>query len=62
MSIEAVIRDKYSGGEDFKDRDFGKKLRANVSALKSEDNDLSNSITKSIEGLESEIRPHLTRS
>lgn len=60
--MEAVISDKYHGGEDFKDREFGKKMRANVSATQSANDDLSNKIFASITELESEIRPHLSRS
>lgn len=62
VSIEAVISDKYSGGEDFKDRDFGKSMRANVTASRSSDNELSKTINAAIEELEGEIRPHLARS
>lgn len=62
VSMEAVISDKYHGGEDFKDREFGKKMRANVSATQSANDDLSNKIFASITELESEIRPHLSRS
>jgi hypothetical protein len=62
VSMEAVISDKYNGGEDFKDRDFGKKMRANVSATHSANDELSNKINEAITELESEIRPHLSRS
>lgn len=62
VDIEAVISDKYSGGEDFKDRDFAKKVKAAVSDTNSTDNELTNRISAAIDGLESEIRPHLSRS
>lgn len=62
VSIDAVIEDKYSGGENFKDREFGKKMRANISSAKSQENELSIKINEAIEGLENEIRPHLARS
>lgn len=62
VSMEAVISNKYNSGEDFRDRDFGKEMRANVSATQSSDDQLSNKINEAITGLESEIRPHLSRS
>ena len=62
VAIEAVIDDKYSGGENFKDKEFGIKMRARVSATKSDNDDLSKKITEAISDLESEIRPHLSRS
>lgn len=62
VDIEAVISNEYSGGEDFKDRDFSKKVRSAVSDTKSKDNELTNKINAAIEGLETEIRPHLARS
>ncbi|WP_133408171.1 hypothetical protein [Parashewanella tropica] len=61
VDIEAVINDKYSGGEHFQDRDFANKVRASVSDSKSKDNELTNKINAAIDGLESEIRPHLSR-
>lgn len=62
VSMEAVISDKYSGGQDFKDGDFGKKMRNNVSATQTAKDELSNKINEAITELEGEIRPHLTRS
>ncbi|WP_163833402.1 hypothetical protein [Spartinivicinus ruber] len=62
VNIEAVIADKYSGGEDFKDKDFAKKVRSAVSDTKSIENELTNKIDVAIGGLESKIRPHLSRS
>lgn len=62
VSFEAVVSDKYSGGEDFQDKEFAKKMRSNVSATTSADNELSEQIKAAIAGLEAEIRPHLSRS
>lgn len=62
VSMEAVIQNEYSNNEDFKDREFGKKMRANVSASGSEDNELSVKIHDAIEELEKVIRPYLARS
>jgi hypothetical protein len=61
-SIEAVISDKYSGGENFKDRQFSKQMRANVAATSSEENSLSKHFETAISDLESALRPHLSRS
>jgi hypothetical protein len=62
VSIEAVIDDRYSGGENFKDQEFAKNMRANIWAVKSQENKLSIKIASAIDGLENEIRPHLARS
>jgi len=64
-STNAVVRDKYTGGRDFQvDTEFGKLMRNDVSIL--DDNDpkdpLSLKINSSIEGIEDEIRPHLSCS
>lgn len=62
VDIEAVISDKYSGGEDFKDREFAKQVKSSVFETKLKENELTGQINTAIEGLESEIRPHLSRS
>lgn len=62
VDIDCVITNKFSGGEEFKDKDYAKKVRAGVSASRAEDNELSNRINAAVEGLEQEIRPHLARS
>ena len=61
-SIDAVIYNEYSDGEDFKEREFGTKMRANVSATRKDKNELSIEIEASIKDVENEIRPHLSRS
>ena len=61
-SMEAVVDNARSGGEDFKsDRDFGKEMRANVSARGDGSDPLSQRIRTAIEGIEAVIRPHLRR-
>jgi hypothetical protein len=60
--IESFIDDKYSGGEIFKDMDFAKKVKEGIWDIKSEKNELTERINKVIEEIESEIRPHLSRS
>lgn len=62
VDIEAFIRDKYSGGEDFKDNEFAKEVKEGIWDVKSEKNKLTQRINKSIEEIETEIRPHLSRS
>lgn len=62
-AIDAVIRDKASGGEDFKDRDFGKEMRSITAASADDDkNALNQKIGTAINGIEDELRPHLRRS
>ena len=63
-SIESVISNKYSGGESFKrNKDFGDRMEANINAITSDDdNELTKKIDTAITGLESDIRPHLSRS
>ena len=62
-AIDAVIRDKASGGEDFKDREFGKEMRSIVAASADDDkNALNQKIEQAINNIENELRPHLRRS
>jgi len=62
-SIDAVIRDKASGGEDFKDREFGKEMRSIVAASVDDDkNVLNQNIGQAINDIENELRPHLRRN
>lgn len=62
LSMEAVIQNEYSNNEDFEDREFGQKIRANVSAGGSKNDELSVKISDAIEELEKVIQPHLARS
>ncbi len=61
-SIDAYIRNEYSGNQDFTDRDFGTRIRSdlNVSGLATDS--LSPAIKDSIEDIETIIRPHLRKS
>lgn len=62
-SIQSFLDDKASGGQHFKaDRDFGKKIRMQVSAMKENENELTKQITDSVGNIEDFIRPHLKRS
>lgn len=62
-AIDAVIRDKASGGEDFKDREFGKEMRSMVAASPGDEkNAFNQTMAKAIPGIEEELRPHLRRS
>lgn len=62
VDIEAFINNKYSGGEDFQDKEYAKEIRASISDMKSKENKLTNEINAAIESLEPEIRIHLSRS
>lgn len=63
-AIEAVLEDKVQSGENFAtDREFGKRMRAAVSASSDdESNELSQRIKAAIEDIEDMLRPHLARS
>ena len=62
-AIDAVIRDKASGGEDFKDREYGKEMRSIVAAsADDENNSLNQKMGQAINGIEEELRTHLRRS
>ncbi len=63
VAIEAVIDDKAAGGDNFAtDRDFGRRMRATVSAAGSDQtNELSKSITSAVKGIEEMLRSHLAR-
>jgi hypothetical protein len=62
VDIESFIRNKYSGGANFKDGEFGRKVEEGIWDIKSEKNELTQRINKAIEDIEAEIRPHLSRS
>jgi hypothetical protein len=60
--MEAVIDNARSGGDDFKsDREFGKQVRADISARSDGTDALSQRIRAAIEAMETIIRPHLRR-
>lgn len=61
VAMEAVVRDKYSGGEDFKDRDFGKSMRSIVSSGTKED-EFGKKVLNAVADLEATIRPHLPKN
>jgi hypothetical protein len=62
--IEALIDNELSGGRDFEsDRNFGREMRATVSASRSDKkNALSKKISDAVEDIENQLRPHLKRS
>jgi len=64
IAMDATISDKASGGEDFKsNREFGVKMRRATAAQGGDKtNELSNSVSSSIEEIEKQIIPHLRRS
>jgi hypothetical protein len=63
VAIEADISNKANDGEDFKsDRDFGKTIRAQISASNDDKNPLTLKINSAIIDIEKEVRPHFQRS
>lgn len=64
IGIEALIDNELSGGRNFEsDRNFGREVRATVSASRSDDkNALSKKISGAVEDIENQLRPHLKRS
>lgn len=64
ISMETMIEDKVAGGQNFaSDREFGVRVRADVSASASaKDNPLSNRIAAAVGGIEARLRGHLSRT
>jgi hypothetical protein len=63
VAIEADISNKANGGEAFKnDQEFGKTIRAEVSATHDDKNPLTLKIGSAISGIEKEVRPQFKRS
>lgn len=62
-AIDAAIENKAEGGEIFsRDKEFGKKMRAVLSASpSSKDNELTQDIVAAISGIEGLVKPHLRR-
>ena len=63
VSIEAMIKDKANGGENFRRHpDFEKEITANILATDDDSNPLTLRISKAIQEIESEIRLQFKRS
>ena len=63
VAMEAMVDDKASGGENFKsDKNFAKSIKAEVWAMKEDENELSRKICDAVSAIEAEVRPHLKRS
>ena len=62
VDIQTFIEDKYSGGEDFKDQEFARAIHFGIWDKKPSENELTLRINKAIDGIESVIRPHLSRN
>jgi len=62
-AIEADLDDKRVNGENFKaDRDFGKQIRATVSAGRDDaSNPLNKEIAKAVKEIEDELRPRMVK-
>lgn len=63
VATEALIDDKVASGQNFAtDPEFGKRMRATVSAAgNDQSNELSKSIAAAVKGIEEMLRPHLAR-
>jgi hypothetical protein len=63
VSMQAIVDDKAQNGENFRaNRDFGVKVRADVAALPSQqDNPLSQQIETAVLALEGKLKTHLSR-
>lgn len=61
VSIDSYLRNEYSGKQDFTDREFGVRIRADLNASGLEDDSLSPKINTAIENIEKIVRPHLRK-
>ena len=62
VDIESFISNKYSGDENFRDKDFAKEVKFGIWDVKADENKLTQDINTAIENFESLIRPYLSRS
>jgi hypothetical protein len=64
VAIDAIIANAASGGEDFSnDRDFGKKMRSTVSAVRTDSkNEVNIKLAAAVQSIDDQLRPHLQRS
>ncbi len=60
-SIDAFIRNEYSGRRGFQESKFGTRILADVNASDMEEDKLSSAIRNVIEKIEDQVRPHLSR-
>ncbi|EDM82229.1 hypothetical protein LMED105_14485 [Limnobacter sp. MED105] len=62
-SIEAFIRNEYSGGEDFRaDKDYANEVKAKINLSTDGKDEFSVALRNAIQGIETHVRPHLARS
>jgi len=62
VDIDCLIQDKFTGGENFRDKAFAQRVRATVNATRGEDNAFTTKINDAVEGIETELRPYLSRA
>lgn len=63
VSMESMVRNKASGGEDFKaDKEYKKSVESEIWEYKEDENELSQKIATAVAEIETEVRPHLKRS
>jgi len=62
IAIDRFISDKYGGGKSFEDQGFARKIKAEIWDMNDDDNEHSKRINAAICGIESFLRPHLSRT
>ena len=60
-SFEAVIRNEYSGNEDFQDTKFANEMKENITIIGSKENKLSDAINNAVAEIENIVKPHLNQ-
>jgi hypothetical protein len=64
IAIDAIIANAASGGEDFSsDREFGKKMRSTVSAVRTDfNNEVNIKLAAAVQSIDDQLLPYLQRS
>jgi len=62
VDVDTFIRNEFSGGEIFEDKNLASKVQNGVWDVKPEENELTQKINTAIDALEIVIRPHLSRN
>jgi len=60
-NFQAFVDDKLTGGQDFKDKEYAKKVRSTIFDSRPTENELTIKINNAVIALENEISPHLSR-
>jgi hypothetical protein len=62
VDVDTFIRNEFSGGEVFRDKNLASEVQNGVWDVKPEENELTKRINNAIDALERVIRPHLSRN